>query len=161
MAFIKNIFTKKKGKETEKKTQGPKPVEKKKEVQKPAQEAEYSSLRKKGEERTVSPKKQSPKKKKNITGEAYSILIRPIITEKATELVSQNKYVFEVSHKSNKINIKKAVQDVYDVEPVDIKIINMRGKRVRYGRIQGKTKHWKKAIVTLKPGDKIEIYEGV
>ncbi|MCX6745019.1 MAG: 50S ribosomal protein L23 [Candidatus Parcubacteria bacterium] len=92
---------------------------------------------------------------------AFKILIKPLITEKATALVSQNKYAFKVAPRANKVNIKKAISNLYGVEPLAVNIINERGKRVTYGRIRGKKSNWKKAIVTLKPGDKIEIYEGV
>ncbi|OGY41400.1 MAG: 50S ribosomal protein L23 [Candidatus Buchananbacteria bacterium RBG_13_36_9] len=89
------------------------------------------------------------------------MLIKPLITEKATHLVTQNKYSFAVAKSVNKNEVKKAIEGLYGVEPIDINIINVRGKFVRYGRTFGKKKNWKKAIITLKPGDKIDIYEGV
>ena len=61
----------------------------------------------------------------------------------------------------NKVEVKKAIRTIYNVEPIKVNIANFSGKSVRYGRIKGKTKNWKKAIVTLKQGDKIEVYEGV
>jgi large subunit ribosomal protein L23 len=104
----------------------------------------------------------SKKLKKDVNGGlAYKILVKPLITEKATNLVSLNKYVFKVASKANKIEIKKAIKSLYGFEPVSINIINERGKRVTSGRISGKKSNWKKAIVTLKQGDKLEIYEGV
>ena len=84
------------------------------------------------------------------------ILIRPIITEKATDQEAQGCYGFEVDVKANKISIKKAIQELYGVKPLRVNIIRVRGKRVRYGRSTGKTKAWKKALVFLKKGDKIE-----
>lgn len=87
------------------------------------------------------------------------ILIKPLITEKATNLGVENKYIFEVSSKANKIEVKKAIQSLYGVEPIKVNIINMGGKEVRYGKTQGQTKNIKKAIVTLKEGDKIDIFE--
>jgi len=92
---------------------------------------------------------------------AFRVLVKPLVTEKATELASANKYVFVVTKASNKIEVAKAVYAVYGVRPVDVNIISMQGKRVSRGRIQGKRKDWKKAIVTLKKGDSIKIYEGV
>ncbi len=92
---------------------------------------------------------------------AYRILVKPLITEKASDIGSLNKYIFAVSPKTNKVEIKKAIRSVYNVDPIKINISNFSGKKVRYGRIQGVTKGWKKAVVTLKPGDKIEVYEGV
>lgn len=87
---------------------------------------------------------------------AHQVLIKPIITEKATALETQNKYVFEVSPRANKIEIKKAIKELYNLEPIKIQIINVKGKSVRYGKARGKTKNWKKAIITLKKGEKIE-----
>lgn len=102
-------------------------------------------------------KKASKKENSN----AYKILVKPLITEKATNLSAENKYLFEVSMGSNKVEIKKAIQDVYGVEPEKINIIRSEGKKVRYGRSMGKKKDWKKAMVTLPKGKTINIYEGV
>lgn len=95
------------------------------------------------------------------TGNAYKILVKPLVTEKAANLGTQNKYVFEVSTDANKIEIAKAVEEVYGVMPVSVNVIKMKGKRVRYGRTQGKRKDWKKAMVTLPEGKTINIYEGI
>lgn len=92
---------------------------------------------------------------------AFRVLVKPLVTEKATELASTNKYVFVITKPSNKIEVAKAVYAVYGVKPLDVNIISMQGKKVSRGRIQGKRKDWKKAIVTLKKGDSIKIYEGV
>jgi len=89
--------------------------------------------------------------------EKDKILIKPIITEKTTFLEKEGKYVFEVSPKANKTEIKKAIKEIYKVEPTKINIIKSKGKRIRYGRTTGRTKNWKKAIVTLKKGQKIEL----
>jgi len=98
---------------------------------------------------------------KHDTKEAYRVLIRPLITEKASFLKVENKYLFEVNKKTNKSEIKKAVYHVYGVWPTKVNIINLQGRDVRYGRTHGLTKAVKKAMVTLKQGDSIEIYEGV
>jgi large subunit ribosomal protein L23 len=100
-------------------------------------------------------------KTKGKTQQAYRVLIKPLITEKASALAALNKYVFAVDPAMNKIEVKKAIRAVYNVDPIKVNISNFSGKQVRYGRIRGKTKSWKKAIVTLKAGDKIEVYEGV
>jgi len=109
----------------------------------------------------VEKEKSAKKIKKEETGEAYRILIKPLITEKGANLSSENKYVFEVAPEANKIEIKKAIKNVYGIEPININIINIPGKEVRFGRTKGRTKDRKKAIVTLKKGEKIEVYEGV
>jgi large subunit ribosomal protein L23 len=85
------------------------------------------------------------------------ILIRPIITEKATFLSGDNKYVFEVSSEANKIEVAKAFETTYKIKPIKINIVRVKGKAVRYGQTSGRTKLWKKAIITLKAGDKIEL----
>lgn len=126
----------------------------------------YTTLRRKGESAPISKASSKEKltekgKKKAVAKNAYRVLIRPVVTEKTTELVNESKYVFDVSPNVNKIQVKESVEDVYDVTVEAVNMINMFGKHVRYGRIQGKKKGWKKAIVTLKKGDKIEIYEGV
>jgi len=110
----------------------------------------------------VSKKEAKPKKvlaaaKKEDTGRAYHILIRPVITEKLT---MEGKYGFRVSRDANKVEIAKAVTKVYGVLPVAVNIVNVRGKKIRYGRTSGTTAAWKKAVVTLKKGDKIDIVEG-
>lgn len=89
------------------------------------------------------------------------LLVRPVITEKATDLAADNKYAFVVEKSANKIEIAKAIKAVYGVEPMAVNMINMQGKKVARGRIRGQRKDWKKAIVTLKKGDTISIYEGV
>ena len=94
-------------------------------------------------------------------GDAYRIIIKPLITEKAANLGSENKYVFAVNLKSNKIEIAKAINEVYGVMPVQVNVISVKGKKVTYGRIIGQRKNWKKAIVTLPKGKTIKVYEGV
>lgn len=98
---------------------------------------------------------------KKDTKDAYKILIRALITEKASYLKSENKYLFEVSKNSTKNEIKKAIFHVYGHWPKNINIINLGGKNVRYGKHSGTTSGKKKAVVTLKKGDSIEVYEGV
>ena len=110
---------------------------------------------KKREEEKKKPKKVA----KSKYTEAYRVLIRPIVGEKATDLGMYNQYVFEVAKKANKIEIKKAIEAVYGFRPVKVNIINIRGKQVRFGRVQGKTKAWKKAIVTLRQGEGIGVFE--
>jgi len=91
----------------------------------------------------------------------YQNLVHPLMTEKVSGLGMQNQYVFEVVPNTNKVEVKKAIQNVYNVKVEKVNMLNVRGRSVRYGRNYGKTKNWKKAIVTLKQGEKIEIYEGV
>jgi large subunit ribosomal protein L23 len=86
-----------------------------------------------------------------------SLIIRPVITEKGTIMAGENNcYAFEISPRANKISIKRAIEEIYKVTPVKVNIINKKGKKVRYGRSQGRTKKTKKALVFLKEGDRIE-----
>jgi large subunit ribosomal protein L23 len=89
------------------------------------------------------------------------IVIHPIITEKSTEQQENGKYSFKVNKRANKKEIMKAVKDTFAVEPVSCNIMNIRGKKKKVRYKLGYTSSWKKAIVTLKEGDKIEIFEGV
>ena len=90
---------------------------------------------------------------------ANDIILRPVISEKTTELMGINKYVFRVSMKANKLMVDRAVRELFGVKPEKINVINMRGKNRRLRYRAGKKSAWKKAIVTLKPGEKIELFE--
>jgi large subunit ribosomal protein L23 len=85
-----------------------------------------------------------------------TVLVQPRISEKAGRLASMNKYVFKVQTSANKVEIRKAVESFYKVHVTRINIINNQGKHRTYGRTSGKTSDFKKAVVTLKKGDKIE-----
>ena len=99
--------------------------------------------------------------KRKSYSEAYRTLVKPLITEKAATLNSDNKYVFMVANDANKIMVARSIESVYGVKPKQINIISVKGKKTRTGRISGKRKDWKKAIVTLPKGKSIQIYEGV
>jgi large subunit ribosomal protein L23 len=92
---------------------------------------------------------------------AHQIIIRPLITEKNTNLMALNKYCFEVDQKANKQQIKRAVEEVFKVAVVSVHTMNVRGKLRRRGQKLGYTADWKKAIVTLAEGNRIELFEGV
>ena len=92
---------------------------------------------------------------------AHQIIVRPLITEKNTNLMALNKYSFEVDRSANKYQIKQAVETVFNVSVVKVHTMNMRGKLRRRGQQFGYTADWKKAIVTLAEGDRIELFEGV
>ena len=91
----------------------------------------------------------------------YEVLRRPLVTEKNTELQAQGKYAFEVAREANKHQIKQAVEKAFKVEVVAVNVMTVPGKTRRIGRRQVLTQSWKKAIVTLKPGDSIGLFEGV
>ncbi len=90
------------------------------------------------------------------------IILEPVVTEKSMSLITtQNTYTFRVAQKSNKIEIRKAVEEIFDVSVDNVNTMNIRGKRRRLGRNEGKTPDWKKAYITLVPEDSIEVIEGL
>jgi len=89
------------------------------------------------------------------------ILKKPVVTEKSTSLLQNNKYTFVVDPRANKIEIKQAVEKTFKVKVEKVNTMNVKGKIKRVRRIPGRTPDTKKAIVTLKKGDKIEIFEGM
>ncbi len=92
----------------------------------------------------------------------YDILRRPVITEKNTYLMEDGKYTFEVMRDANKIQIAQAVETCFpNVKVVSVNTMQMPGKYRRRGRIVGRVSGWKKAVVTLREGDRIELFEGV
>ena len=94
--------------------------------------------------------------------ETYQIIRRPIITEKGSVLKDENnQLVFEVNLEANKSEIKKAVERLFKVTVLSVRTQNRAGKRKRLGRSVGRRKNWKKAIVTLKEGHRVDFFEGV
>ena len=92
--------------------------------------------------------------------EARDILVRPLITERTTQLMAEGKYVFVVAKAANKIEIAKAVSEIFKVKVAKVNKVNVLGKKKRMGRTQGKRPDYKKAIVKLAPGETIEFFEG-
>ncbi len=92
----------------------------------------------------------------------YDVLVAPILTEKGAKLKEAgNKVVFEVARDANKIEIKKAVEEIFKVKVDRVTTLNCKGKKKRFGKYQGTRPDWKKAIVTLKKGEKLDFIEGV
>ena len=141
---LKDIFKKKKPKETvEKKDQPVKSVEKKPE---PAKSVEDKLQQ-----------KQVKRKSKVVVAESYRVLKAPQVTEKASNLVEGNQYVFKVWTGTNKIEVKKAVESIYGVDVLRVRIVNIPRKKRKRGKIEGFRKGYKKAIVRVKQGQKIDI----
>ena len=92
---------------------------------------------------------------KENTGRAYRILRSAHLSEKTNALSANQRYVFKVNTRANKIEVKKAVEKAYDVHVTAVNVVNVKGKKRRMGRVFGKTSDWKKAVVTLKAGEKI------
>ena len=92
---------------------------------------------------------------------SYRIILKPIVTEKATKLSEYNKVVFEVAYKSNKNEIKGAVEKLFSVKVKSVNIINIKGKLKRFKGVLGKRNDIKKAVITLEEGNTIDISAGV
>jgi len=88
------------------------------------------------------------------------IILRPIITEKSSRLMEHNKYTFEVHPKANKIEVRNAVSSIFKVKVVKVSTLYVRPKPQRMGAFLGKSRAWKKAIVTVAAGERIEFFEG-
>lgn len=99
-------------------------------------------------------------KKENKTKKAYKIILRPLVTEKMAIEAGKNKYGFLVNRTATKKDVKEAVEEIYNVKPVAVNMINVQGKFVSRGRITGKRNDYKKAVVTLVSGQTIT-HEGV
>ncbi len=109
--------------------------------------------------------KEAPRAKKVLikedTKDAYRILRHVVITEKASMQAADRQYTFAVALHANKAQVAEAVSNVYGVHPIYVNMVNVSGKKVRFGKVEGVTNDWKKAVVTLKEGEKIDLYEGV
>ena len=92
----------------------------------------------------------------------HEILRKPVITEKSTiQKEANNQFTFEVDRRANKVEIRRAVEQVFNSRVVNVRTIRMDGKVKRFGRTLGKRRNWKKAIVTLAQGEHVEFFEGV
>ena len=92
----------------------------------------------------------------------YQIVIKPLVTEKGTTMLSEGNWVtFKVHTDANKIELRDAIQKIFTVSVLQVNTQIVRGKRKRFGKTVGHSKAWKKAMVRVKEGDKIEIFEGV
>ena len=97
-----------------------------------------------------------------MEAELYKVLEKPLVTEKSTQALAEtNRVSFRVKRNANKHQIKKAVEQIFSVTVLDVNTLIVKGKSRRHGRSIGTTKAWKKAIVHLGKGDKIDIFEGV
>lgn len=104
--------------------------------------------------------KRDDVKESFINNNDKKILVRPLLTEKALNLSKEGKYLFEVYISANKIEVKNAIKKVYGIMPQDVNIITKKGKKTGSMRkIKGKRKDWKKAVVALKKGEKIDVYQ--
>ena len=92
----------------------------------------------------------------------HDIIKRPLITEKTSiQKAVSNQLSFEVDRRANRIEIKKAIEDIFKVNVANVRTMQVKGKVKRRGRIVGKRRNWKKAIVKLMPGERIEFFDGI
>lgn len=91
---------------------------------------------------------------------SQTVIISPVVSEKSYALMAEGKYTFRVDDRANKTQIAKAVADVFSVEVDDVRTSKVRAKPKRRGVSQGRTRSWKKAVVQLAPGDRIDLFEG-
>lgn len=110
-----------------------------------------SSTQEKGETSVLAQKKT----------EFLDVVVKPLLSEKAAKLAGSNQYVFVVRKDANRLQIRSAIKSMYGVSPLEINVLNVQGKQMRFGRRQGKRSDWKKAIVTLPVGQSINVHEGV
>lgn len=125
---------------------------------------ELVSKAKKTVEKTV--KKAATEKKDKIeacehSDIAYRVLMEPWITEKTHKAIADNKYTFKVIRSATKKQVKLAIEGMYKVKVEKITVVNVKPKKKAYGRHEGTISGFKKATVTLKKGDKIELFQGV
>ena len=96
-----------------------------------------------------------------MTMDLYDIIRVPRITEKGTRLREKSNVItFEVRRDANKVQVRKAIEGIFKVKVADVTTVNVAGKKKRMGMREGRRSDWKKAYVTLKPGEKIDIFEG-
>jgi large subunit ribosomal protein L23 len=92
----------------------------------------------------------------------YEIIKRPVITEKTSiQKEDANQVTFEVDRRANRIEIRRAIEMIFKVKVADVRTMQIKGKVKRRGRTLGKRRDWKKAVVTLMPGERIDFFEGV
>jgi large subunit ribosomal protein L23 len=101
------------------------------------------------------------KKKVVETSGRESIILRPLVTEKAAVMTSCNTYAFVVDKNATRIAVRLAIKKMYGINPVRVNIQNVEGKQKRFGRNVGKQQDWKKALITLPKGKTINVHEGV
>jgi large subunit ribosomal protein L23 len=92
--------------------------------------------------------------------DARQVIIEPVVSEKSYALMAEGKYTFRVDDRAHKTQVRHAVEEIFDVDVVAVRTIKMRSKPKRRGLHSGTTRSWKKAIVQLAPGDRIELFEG-
>jgi len=89
------------------------------------------------------------------------VIIRPVVSEKSYVLAANDKYTFRVHAKAHKTQIRQAIESLFDVKVVEVRTMSVKSKPKRRGLIHGRTRSWKKAVVQVRPGDTIPIFQGL
>jgi large subunit ribosomal protein L23 len=92
--------------------------------------------------------------------DARTVIVRPVVSEKSYALIAEGKYTFRVNDRAHKTQIAHAVEEIFDVNVASVRTSKVRAKPKRRGLLQGKTRSWKKAVVQLAPGERIDLFEG-
>jgi len=92
--------------------------------------------------------------------DARTVIVRPVVSEKSYALIGEGKYTFRVNDRAHKTQIAKAVEEIFDVAVAEVRTSKVRAKPKQRGLSKGRTRAWKKAIVQLMPGERIELFEG-
>lgn len=102
--------------------------------------------------------KVAKKEAREMKSDPWRVIYGPLTTEKTTMLGEVNQYVFRVSRAAGKIQIARAIEELYGVNVIDVNTVHIKGKQVNFGRTRGKQSDWKKAIITVAKGEKIDLY---
>lgn len=145
---------------TEAKTQAEKPAVKSEKVEKAVKE-KISAKTVKTEKKPEKKPETKRRTRAQVPTELANILLKPLVTEKTATQTSEGKYSFVVASQATRVQVQKAVKAMFGVQPTSVNIQRIRGEWVQFGRHLGRRKAWKKAIVTLPKGEKIDVYEGV
>lgn len=92
--------------------------------------------------------------------DARNVIIRPVVSEKSYALIAEGKYTFRVADRAHKTQIAAAVEEIFETKVASVRTAKVRAKPKRRGLVQGRTRSWKKAVVQLAPGERIELFEG-
>lgn len=103
----------------------------------------------------------TPSSGKGMGFDVSGVIVKPLISEKAAHMAGINQYVFVVRKNANRLQVREAIKAMYGVSPLSINILNVQGKKVRFGRSRGVRSDWKKAVITLPAGQSINVHEGV
>jgi large subunit ribosomal protein L23 len=95
-----------------------------------------------------------------VTSDPSQVILAPVVSEKSYGLIAENRYTFKVAKSAHKIQVRQAIEQLFDVKVEDVKIVNVRPKPKRRGTHLGTRGGYKKAIVVLRAGDTIELFEG-